>query len=238
MFTQIIEESQISSLFEAITPMQNKKVAVIIGRFNPPQIGHYKLVNDVKNWIKKHPKLDLEVMPIIVVIGGSKADSDTQRNPLSIDDRIAFMQGSGRCNGIKFLSAPNAFIALEEVRKAGYEPIAVASGSDRMDGYITMLDKYYQDDQGNSIKHYKIEVDRDSDAVETNKDKKHDSMVDIINKMQDGDDVEIDKISASLARVAVDMDAKEEFAKIVGLENSPALAAKMFKKIKIAMGKS
>jgi hypothetical protein len=234
--TQVItNESQIQSLFEDLPPMQSKRVAVIIGRFNPPQVGHYKLISDVVSWIKNNPKLKLEALPIVVVIGGSKSDSDLKRNPLSVQDRIMFMQSSGKCNGIKFLSAPNAFKALEEVRKAGYEPIAVAAGSDRIDGYITILDKYYTDSDEETIKHYKIELSRADSAVETDKDKKHDNMVDIINKMRDGQDPSVDEISASLARVAVELDAKKEFAKIVGLEKNDTLANKMFAKIKAAM---
>lgn len=230
----IVNESQITALFEELPPVQNKRVAVIIGRFNPPQSGHYKMISDVTAWIKANNDLKLEALPIVVVIGGSKSDADLKRNPLSVDDRISFMKSSGKCNGVKFLSAPNAFAALEEVRKAGFEPIAVAAGSDRIDGYITMLDKYYTND-GESIKHYKIELSRDDVATETDKDKKKANMVDIINKMRDGQDPSIDKISASLARVAVEMDAKKEFAKIVGLEKNEILANKMFAKIKAAM---
>lgn len=231
----ITEESQIASLFEDLPPVQSKRVAVVIGRFNPPQAGHYKMISDVQSWIKANSKLKLEALPIVVVIGGSKSDADLKRNPLSVDDRISFMKSSGKCNGVKFLSAPNAFAALEEVRKAGYEPIAVAAGSDRIDGYITMLNKYYTTADGDAIKHYKIELSRDDAAVETDKEKKKANMVDIINKMRDGQDPSIDKISASLARVAVEMDAKQEFAKIVGLEKNATLAGKMFAKVKAAM---
>lgn len=231
----ITEESQIQPLFEDLPPMQSKRVAVIIGRFNPPQAGHYKLISDVQTWIKSNRKLNLEALPIVVVIGGSKSDSDLKRNPLSVEDRITFMKSSGKCNGVKFLSAPNAFAALEAVRKAGFEPIAVAAGSDRIDGYITMLDKYYTDNDEETIKHYKIELSRADAATETDKDKKRENMVDIINKMRDGTDPSIDEISASLARVAVELDAKDEFAKIVGLEKNKALASKMFAKVKAAM---
>lgn len=227
--------SNIEILFEDLEPMQDLRVAVIIGRFNPPQIGHYKLINEVRTWIKAHPKLNLETLPVVVVIGGSKADNDLKKNPLSVSERISFMKSSGKCDGIKFLSAPNAFAALEAVRKEGFEPIAVAAGSDRMDGYITMLDKYYKDENDNPIKHYKIELSRDSKAVATDSTTKQHNMEKIIDNMRDGDDPKIDEISASLARVAVQMDAKEEFARLVGLENNKVLADKMFAKIKASM---
>lgn len=233
--SDIIEEFEIAALFEGLEPMQDKRVAVIIGRFNPPQLGHYKLISDVQSWIKSHASLKLETLPVVVVIGGSKSDADLKRNPLSVADRISYMQSSGKCNGVKFFQATNAFAALEAVRKAGLEPIAVAAGSDRMDGYITMLDKYYKDTNDNPIKHYKIELSRADAAVETNKDKKHDSMVAIINKMRDGSDPKVDEISASLARVAVELGAKDEFAKLVGLEHNTKLASNMYAKIKSAM---
>lgn len=226
----------VSQLFESLTPMQDKKVAVVLGRFNPPQIGHYKLINDVKSWINKNSKLGIEALPIVVIIGGGKSDKDTKRNPLSLEDRVSFMQSSGRCNGIKIITATNAFAAFEEVRKAGFEPIAVAAGSDRINEYVKILDKYYVDKSEKQIKHYAIGLDRDEKATETNKDKKHRDLVAIIKDMQDGDDPKIDEISASLARVAVEMNAKEEFTKIVGLEKNQKLADQMFNKIKSSMG--
>ena len=66
------------------------------------------------------------------------------------------MKNSGRANGVVFLSAANAFAAFNEVRKAGYEPIVVGAGSDRIKGYISLLDDKFLDAKEKKQKHYEL----------------------------------------------------------------------------------
>lgn len=214
---------------QSLPPAAEKKVAVIVGRFNPPTRGHYAAVDAARKFIKSHTNLGLEAMPVIVVIGGSKSDSDTVRNPLSVDDRISFMQASGRVNGIKILSAKNAFDAFAAVRAAGYEPIAVAAGEERIDSYITLLDKYFTDGDA-QIKHYAIELKRDADAASGIADSS------TLDKLSSTEEISDDIVSGTLARLAVQLGYTDVFAKIVDLQDKPALAMKMFNKIKIALG--
>lgn len=215
--------------------MGTKKVAVIIGRFNPPTSGHYMVIDQVKKFIRSNRDAGLEASPVVIIIGGSKSDADKKRNPLSVDERQTFMAASGNANGVTFFSAVNAFAALALLREKGLEPVAVAAGSDRIDDYIKILDKHFLTPAGEPIKHYKIELTRDEDAVETDKDAKRAAMDAALADMLDGGDISTDMVSGSIARRAVELGYEPEFAKIVGLEKKPALAKKMFDKIKSAI---
>ncbi len=224
---------------EALPGRQKKNVVVALGRFSPPTRGHYKVIDAMKAFIRDNPKLKLEAIPVVVIVAGSKSDQDKQRNPLSGDERKSFMESSGRANGVKFLVAPNAIAAFTEVRKAGYEPIAVAAGSDRQDEYRRILDEYFTEDGtpvkkgGQPIKHHLVGgLERDADKDADDGESYYQKVVDMIN---DGDKVDDDMISGSLARYAVRQGEKKAFAYIVGLEKKPKLADTMFTKIKGAL---
>lgn len=229
-------ELESSALFEDIPPMGSKKVAVVIGRFNPPTKGHYAVINEVRKFIKKNPGLGLQVNPVVMVIGGSKSDTDKARNPLSVDDRILFMTASGHTNGVVFMSATNAFQALASLREKDFEPVAIAAGNDRLDDYMRILDKHFLTPDGKAIKHHKILLSRDDSAIETVAADKKKAMDSALSAMKTTGDVDTDIVSGSLARRAVELGYEEEFAKIVGLESKPVLAKKLFTKIKSALG--
>lgn len=224
-------------LFEDAPPPGSKRVAVVIGRFNPPTKGHYELINKVKTFIKAHPDLKLEASPVVVVIGDDKKEKtaeDMLKNPLSVHDRILFMQSSGQVNGVQFTKAKNAFEAFTGLRNNDMEPIAIAAGSDRAQDYLRILDQYFKDGE-KPIKHVKIEVGRDEDAVSTKKDVKADSIDDTLAAMKDGDDPALEAVSGSLARRAAELGYFEEFAKLVGLESKPKLAKTLFNKVRKAL---
>jgi len=216
-------------LFEAEIPgYQPRKVAVTLGRMNPPTRGHYKVINSLKAFIRDNPKLGLDATPVVVIVAGSKTDEDKKRNPLSGEERKAFMEGSGKANGVKFLIAPNAFAAFGKVREEGMEPIAFAAGEDRAANYQKMLDKYFLQDE-KPVKHHAIKLDRDFDS-------EHDDgegyFAKVIQMINDGDEVDDSQISGSLARHAAREGEAKAFAYITGLEKKPALAAKLLKKVK------
>jgi hypothetical protein len=231
----IQQQLELNALYEDMAPMGAKKVAVVIGRFNPPTKGHYAVIDLVKKFIRENKKLGLEAAPVVVVIGGSKSDSDKKRNPLTVDERLVFMKSSGLANGVTFMSATNAFSALAQLRDQGMEPIAIAAGTDRIDDYMRILNKHFLDPNGKTIKHYKVLLDRDSGAITDDKDAKKAAMDSALSAAKAGKDIDTDIVSGSLARRAVELGYEPEFAKIVGLEAKPALAKKMFDKIKAAI---
>ena len=231
----IDQQLEINALFEDNPPMGSKRAAVVIGRFNPPTKGHYRVINQVKKFIKDNPKLGLESNPVVVIIDGEKTRENKQVNPLTVEERILFMSSSGQVNGVKFLTATNAFTALLEARRNGFEPIAIAAGSDRIDSYMRILDDNFKTDSSQPIKHVAIKLHRDESSVLTDKAEKKKEIDSTLKSSADGSEIMIDQISGSLARRAVELGYEEEFAKIVGLEDKPLLAKKMFSKIKKAI---
>lgn len=222
-------------LLESNSKPGSKRVAVVIGRFNPPTKGHYELINHIKKFIKKHKHLDLEAMPAVVVVSGSKSDQDKKKNPLSGEDRIKFMKSSGHANGVHFFTAKSAFDAFVVLRDHDFEPIAIAAGSDRIKDYMRILDKNFTNADGSKIEHHEIELSRKESAVDTDEDAKK-SREKILDDMKKGKSPDIDEISASLARLAVTLGYEEEFTTIVGLSSKPKLAKMMFDKIAKEMG--
>lgn len=218
-------------LLEGLPPKQDKRVVFMIGRLNPPHLGHYKIINKMKEYIRKNPKLNLEAKPIVVIIAGDKSSKDKSKNPLSVEERISFMKSSGKANGVEFLTAKNAFVALGVIRDNGYEPIVIGAGSDRAGHYKKLLDKGFKDENGKDIMHYIIpDLDRLDTAVTSKKTEKQIALDNAIETLST-EDLGDEEISASLARHAVKLGYLEEFTKIVGLEAKPKLAKLMFDKI-------
>lgn len=221
-------------LFEATVGEQKTRAAVMVGRMNPPTAGHYKVIDAMKSFVRKNADLQLSATPIVVVIEGEKTSEDKQQNPLTAEERIKFMSSSGKANGVIFITAPSAFAAFEAVRAAGYEPIAIAAGSDRIDKYIKLLNKYFTKKDGGKIKHVAIPgLER---AVEKSDNKG--AMKAALDALKSGTELDTSEVSGSMARRAVELGYVEEFAQIVGLENKPKLAQLMFSKVKASMGDS
>ena len=222
-------------LLEELPPMQDTNAVFAAGRFQPPTSGHYKIFNAMKKYIREHPEMKLS--PVVIVIAGEKSSQDKEKNPLSAEERIKFMEASGHCNGFKFLTAKNSFQAQGVCRDNGYEPIVVAAGSDRAKGFIENLDKYFRDHDDEPIEHHVVPgLDRVHAAVATKKDEKSKGLDDAIKRLKNNEEVSDDEISGSLARHAAKLGYFNEFAEIVGLEKKKALAKIMYDKIRRAMG--
>lgn len=216
------------SLLEEMESAKTQRAVVIIGRFQPPTIGHYKIINLAKKYIRENSHLDLFTKPVIVIVDGKKSGLNKKENPLNVEDRIYYMKHSGRANGVEFLHAPNAFAAFNEVRKAGYEPIVVGAGSDRVQGYLDLLDDKFVDAKGKKQKHYSLS------GLDTRHELK--PTEDSLEKLKDETKIDVSSVSGSLARRAVELGYFEEFVKITGLDKNPPAAKKMFNAIKSQIG--
>jgi hypothetical protein len=224
-------------LFEALPPEQKKKVVFTIGRFSVPTAGHYKVFDKMKEFIRKNPDLDLESSPVVIIVDGEKSGEDKKKNPLTVDERIRFMESSGRATGVKFFAAKNAFVAMGVVRDNGFEPIAIAAGTDRAKSYIEMLDKNFRSTTGDKIEHYVVPgLDRDESSIVSKKNEKAQALDNAIEKLHSTGDINKDEISGSLARHAASLGYLEEFTTIVGLQKKPKLAELLFNKVRKEMG--
>lgn len=214
-----------TDLLEETLPAQSKRAVVMLGRMNPPTVGHYKVIDAMKKFVR----LNKDVTPFIVVIAGKETSKDLSKNPLSAEDRIKFITASGKANGIKVISSSSVFAAFEEIRKLGYEPFAVAAGSDRAKKYIELLDKYFTDD-GKKLPHEVVpglqeREDPDDEGTPSEE---------VLKLAEDGEDIPLYLVSGTMARLAVKLGYKEAFSKIVGLPRN--LSDLMFEKVKKALG--
>ena len=212
-------------LLEETVGEQDKKAVVMVGRMNPPTAGHYKVIDQMK----KFARTNKGVVPIVVVVAGDKTSKDLKKNPLSADDRIKFMTASGKANGVKFIMSNSAFAAFEDVRKAGFEPYAIAAGSDRGAKYLEMLDKYFTDKDGGQLKHVimpglEAREDPDDDGVPSEE---------VLERAEKGESIPIHLISGSMARLAVKLGYKKAFATILGVDQT--LSDLIFKKVATAL---
>lgn len=209
---------------EATVGFQSGRAVVMVARCQPPTLGHYKVIDAMKAFIRNNKTAGFSATPFVVIINGAKSSENKAKNPLTPEERIKFMEASGNANGVKFLVADNAFAGFEAVRKLGFEPIAIAAGSDRAAKYLDMLDKYFTNN-GEKVKHYIVpglereDADDDAEITAASTDTK----------------IDVTKVSGSMARAAVEAGYEDVFADIVGLKSKPKLAKMMFDKIKTAM---
>lgn len=217
-----------------IPPMQQRRVAMFIGRCNPVHLGHIKVIGSMAPVIRtynENEKNKLETTPVIVIIVGKETSKDKCRNPLSYDDIVSVMKATGQIdNKAIYIKASSAFDAFVKVRERGYEPIMVFGGSDRGDSddspYKDMLDKYFTQQNGSPIKHKYISVKRDSvvDLGDT-------AQETLLNMIEKDGDVNVEQVSGTLARKAVSMGLHRAFAAITGLTKKEKLCSILFKKI-------
>jgi len=103
---------------------EDKGTATIaFGRFNPPTVGHEKLMNAAKSASKGG---DYQIYP--------SRTQDDKKNPLSPDDKIAFMRQLYPKHGEKIVNdgeMKTIFNVLKKANEDGYSSINIVVGADR-----------------------------------------------------------------------------------------------------------
>ena len=216
---------------------QDKSAVVVIGKFSPPQVGHYKLITAAAKYMKAS-KMDATV---VCVAYRAKPKADDIVSAIPVEDRISIMQHSGKANIISkkhFIPANGAFDAFVQVRKLGFEPIAICTADkDAEKTYLDILDKYFTNDDGSKIEHFSVKtVERNEDAQGENEKSKKDAAVKILDRMLKTGEFDDEDSSATLARTAAEKGYGKEFVTILGLEKNIPLANKVFNQIRLAMG--
>jgi Cytidylyltransferase-like len=197
-----------------------KKAAVVIGRFNPPTIGHYNLFQRVKSFILGDGKVhSISPQVFIVVVDGEKSSQDLSVNPLSAEERISILEKHNSTKDCKIIVAKTAIDGFNQVRKEGFEPTLIAGGDDRTKDYINILQKFNPEVE-------LIEFSMKRTKIDPEKSEK------ILSVMKDQD---TNLVSATLARHSAKTDNLEAFKMLTGLTGSLALAT--FNKIKQRVSK-
>ena len=154
----IKEQDEIDSLKEA-TGSPRKHIAFTFGRFNPPTIGHEKLINKVAS-VRANEYL---IIPT--------KTTDAKKNPLKITDKLRIMKQMFPRHSAKIKQIPGARTAMEVLNNLNGKAneITMVVGSDRVREFETLLNKYNGiKARGTNYKFDKINVvcagERDPDA--------------------------------------------------------------------------
>ena len=151
-YTQFLTEQQ-----------RGKTVVFSFGRFNPPTIGHERLILAVAKTAKRFRTQDFFIFPSQSV--------DSKKNPLDYKQKTSWMKKmfpKFRKNIISDTSIKNAFdIAVKLNGK--YEHLVMVVGSDRVEEFKSILDRYNGIDSRHGYYEFKgIDVisagERDPDA--------------------------------------------------------------------------
>ena len=200
-------ESKELKKFNQLTEAKDQGVTFTYGRFNPPTVGHMKLAAKMKSISRGHD----------VMIFTSHT-TDKKKNPLTNKQIRQFMNPM-LPSGIKVASteARTVFDVIVDLYKSGYTHIQMVVGSDRIQEFTKLLNKY------NGIKarhgYYKMESIKVVSAGE-----------------RDPDSDGVDGMSASKMRQLVHMGDKETFVK--SLPKGYKLGDKLYTAVQKGMGLS
>jgi hypothetical protein len=193
--------------FDQLNEAKDKGVTFTYGRFNPPTVGHMKLAAKMKS-----------------VAGGNDVHiytshtTDKKKNPLTNKQIRQFMNPmlpSGI--DVQKTDAKTVFDVITNIYKQGYGDIQMVVGSDRINEFDKLINKY------NGIKarhgYYKFKSIKVVSAGE-----------------RDPDSEGVDGMSASKMRQLVHMGDKETFIK--SLPNGYKLGKQLYKAVQKGMGLS
>ena len=111
---------------------KGKSVAFAFGRFNPPTIGHEKLINKVKSLPTNDYKIYLS------------RSNDPKKNPLSPRDKLSIMKKMfpSHARNIEINQTNMVLDIATLLYKKGYSDVTMVAGSDRVREFETILKKY------------------------------------------------------------------------------------------------
>jgi hypothetical protein len=116
---------------EPITESVNKSIAFTFGRFNPPTIGHEKLLQKVAS-LGSDYKIFLS------------RSQDAVKNPLSPSDKLKWMQTIFKPYASHIMVIPTNMVLelAAKIYSMGYTNVTMVVGSDRVREFDTILNKY------------------------------------------------------------------------------------------------
>ena len=124
-----VTDAEIDSLkSEAVA---DKSIAITFGRFNPPTIGHEKLINKVARADRDY-KIYLS------------RSEDSKKNPLSVKEKLTFMKKMfpQYARNIEINTTNMILDIATMLYKKGYNVLKFVVGSDRVREFDTILKKY------------------------------------------------------------------------------------------------
>ncbi len=125
----IVTDDEIDSLQ---TEAKGKSIAFTFGRFNPPTIGHEKLINKVKSMPTNDYRIYLS------------RSEDSKKNPLSAREKLSVMKKMFPSHASKIeINTSNMILDIAtKLSKKGFTSITMVVGSDRVREFEGILKKY------------------------------------------------------------------------------------------------
>lgn len=158
-------EKETSDEEEPLVPRNEggPEIVITFGRFNPPHVGHEKLINRVAD--EAHSTgADYMIYP--------SHSNDPKKNPLDFGTKLNAMQHMFPSHASNIANDPqngrNIFDVLKNLHAQGYDNVKVVVGDDRVKEFTNMTSKY----NGKTYNFGKLDVvsagerDPDSDDVE------------------------------------------------------------------------
>lgn len=143
----------------ADVPKTKGTLTLAFGRFNPPTVGHQKLMDKVASSSDDN---DYMIIP--------SRSEDKKKNPLGVDRKAALMRQLYPDHAEKIVNDAANRTIFDVMRKAhndGYANVRVVGGGDRVKEYEKLINKY----NGSTYQFDNIEVvnagDRDADSDDT-----------------------------------------------------------------------
>ena len=126
------EADSLMSVGEALD--RDSTIVFAFGRFNPPTIGHAKLMNTVKQVARKE-RANHQVF--------ASASSDPRKNPLDQNNKIKFMRKMFKGSNIKPAGGnQRTFMEILKTYDKLYGNVVMVAGSDRVNEFQRLADKY------------------------------------------------------------------------------------------------
>ncbi len=134
------------------------QAVVVIGRFNPPTLGHEKVFKRAIQFARK-----TNAKPVVFV----SSSHDNKTNPIPVKEKLFFLKMF--FPGIEFKPMTNAYEAIKDLADDGFDSIILLTGSDRRESYNKMItrgmEKPVGDSQRINLKKFEIvAMERDPDA--------------------------------------------------------------------------
>ena len=185
---------------------ETKAIVVTFGRFQPPTIGHKKLIDAVVGVARKE-RAEHRIYP--------SRSNDKKKNPLQPKDKVRFMKKMFKgANIIDDDSIKNPFAMMKQLSDEGYKKVILVVGGDRVSAFDKQIRPYigHKDPK----KRYEFDEFKVVSAGE-----------------RDPDAEGIEGMSASKMRAAVEAGDFESFQGGVG---NKAVAKQLYNALKKAMG--
>ncbi len=185
---------------------ETKAIVVTFGRFQPPTIGHKKLIDAVVGVARKE-RAEHRIYP--------SRSNDKKKNPLQPKDKVRFMKKMFKgANIIDDDSIKNPFAMMKQLSDEGYKKVILVVGGDRVSAFDKQIRPY--------IGHKDPKKRYDFDEFKV-----------VSAGERDPDAEGVEGMSASKMRAAVEAGDFESFQGGVG---NKAVAKQLYNALKKAMG--